>query len=38
MDVIGIPGERIRLVPIGKEKHLDNFVRWFNDPEVIRYV
>ncbi len=38
MDVIGIPGDRVRLVPADKEEHLDNFVRWFNDPEVVRWL
>lgn len=38
MDVIGLKGPRIRLVPVDKERHLDNFVRWFNDPEVTRYI
>lgn len=38
MDVIGITGPRIRLVPLDRERHLENYVRWFNDPEVTRYL
>jgi RimJ/RimL family protein N-acetyltransferase len=38
MDVIGIAGPRIRLVPLDKERHLENYLRWLNDPEVTRYL
>lgn len=38
MDVIGIAGPRIRLVPLDKDAHLENYVRWLNDPEVTRYL
>lgn len=38
MKVEGIRGERIRLVPLDKALHLDNYVRWFNDPEVTRWL
>jgi RimJ/RimL family protein N-acetyltransferase len=34
MKVEGIRGDRIRLVPLDKALHLENYVRWFNDPEV----
>lgn len=34
----GWKGERVQLVPLDREKHLDNFVRWFNDPDVLRYL
>jgi RimJ/RimL family protein N-acetyltransferase len=37
-DLIGIRGERVRLLPLDRERHLDNYVRWFNDPEVTRYL
>jgi len=36
VNVPGIRGERVRLVPF--ENHLiDHVLRWFNDPEVMRY-
>jgi len=38
MEIIGIEGERIRLVPLDREAHLENIVRWFNDPEVRKYL
>src|SRR5437588_6357469 len=30
----GWEGELVRLVPLDKEKHLDNATRWMNDQEV----
>lgn len=30
----GWEGEKVRLVPLDKERHLENALRWFNDPEV----
>jgi RimJ/RimL family protein N-acetyltransferase len=30
----GWEGEKVRLVPLDSERHLDNAVRWMNDPEV----
>jgi RimJ/RimL family protein N-acetyltransferase len=30
----GWEGEKVRLVPLDRDKHLDNALRWFNDPEV----
>jgi RimJ/RimL family protein N-acetyltransferase len=30
----GWEGEKVRLVPLDKAKHLDNAVAWINDPEV----
>ena len=30
----GWHGKKIRLVPLEREKHFDNCVRWLNDPEV----
>ncbi len=38
MDVIGLAGPRIRLVPQDKEQHLENYLQWMNDPEVTRYL
>jgi RimJ/RimL family protein N-acetyltransferase len=34
----GWEGELVRLVPLEKERHLDNFVRWINDPEVTEWL
>ena len=36
--VSGIMGERIRLVPLDVDLHLENYVRWLNDPEVTRWL
>lgn len=36
--IAGLRGERIRLVPLDADRHLENYVRWFNDPEVTRYL
>lgn len=30
----GWEGKKVRLVPLDKDKHFDNCVRWINDPEV----
>lgn len=30
----GWEGEKVRLVPIDIEKHLENYVLWLNDPEI----
>ena len=30
-------GERVRLVPLARERHLDNALRWLNDEEVTRW-
>ncbi len=30
----GWQGERIRLVPVDVDRHLDNYYRWLNDPEI----
>jgi len=38
MDVVGIQGARIRLVPLDRAEHFENFLRWFNDPEITRWV
>ena len=34
MEIVGLRGERVRLVPSEAEQHLENALRWFNDPEV----
>lgn len=34
----GWEGDRVRLVPLDKERHLENAVRWLNDPEVTQYL
>ncbi len=31
----GWRGERVRLVPLDKDRHLENCIRWLNDPAVI---
>jgi RimJ/RimL family protein N-acetyltransferase len=35
---IGWEGRIVRLVPIDEERHLDNYVRWLNDPEVTAWL
>jgi ribosomal-protein-alanine N-acetyltransferase len=34
VDIIGLQGERARLVPPDRTLHLENALRWMNDPEV----
>lgn len=34
MEVVGLRGERVRLVPSEPSLHLENALRWMNDPEV----
>lgn len=34
MEIPGLRGERVRLVPPERALHLDNAYRWLNDPEV----
>ena len=38
MKIVGLPGERVRLVPSEASIHLDQALVWFNDPEVSRYL
>lgn len=33
----GWEGAKVRLIPLEREKHFDNCVRWLNDPEVTRW-
>jgi ribosomal-protein-alanine N-acetyltransferase len=35
---VHLRGERVQMVPPDKGLHLDNYVRWFNDPEITRYM
>lgn len=37
-DIVGLRGDKVRLVPPDKTKHYDNALRWFNDPEVVRFL
>jgi RimJ/RimL family protein N-acetyltransferase len=34
----GWDGEKVRLVPLDRDKHLDNALKWFNDPEITRWL
>ncbi|GMV87638.1 MAG: N-acetyltransferase [Chthonomonas sp.] len=36
--VRGWEGDLVRLVPISVERHYDNCFRWFNDPEITRWL
>ncbi len=36
--LIGLQGKLVKLVPIQVDKHLDNYMRWFNDPEVLEHL
>lgn len=38
LTAVHLRGERVQLVPLDRELHLDNYVRWFNDHEVTRYM
>ncbi len=38
MELVGLKGEKVRLVPADKTLHLENAIRWMNDPEVTRYL
>ncbi len=38
MELVGLKGTRARLVPADKTLHLENAIRWMNDPEVTRYL
>ncbi|MCX7686465.1 MAG: GNAT family N-acetyltransferase [Fimbriimonadales bacterium] len=33
----GWTGEKVKLVPLEKERHLENALRWLNDPEVTQW-
>jgi ribosomal-protein-alanine N-acetyltransferase len=34
----GWEGEKVRLVPLDRDKHLDNALKWFNDPEITQWL
>jgi RimJ/RimL family protein N-acetyltransferase len=34
----GWEGGKVRLVPLDRDKHLNNALKWFNDPEVTRWL
>lgn len=34
VSIVGWKGERVRLTPLDRALHLDNALRWLNDPEV----
>src|SRR5262245_59868959 len=34
MEIVGLKGEHIRLLPLDRALHLENALRWLNDPEV----
>ena len=34
MEIVGLVGDRVRLVPPERMRHADNAYRWFNDPAV----
>jgi ribosomal-protein-alanine N-acetyltransferase len=34
METLGLRGDRVRLVPSEVEPHLENALRWFNDPDL----
>ncbi len=38
MEIVGLKGDKVRLVPVDKTFHLENAIRWYNDPEVTRYL
>jgi ribosomal-protein-alanine N-acetyltransferase len=38
MPIIGLAGDRVRLVPVDRARHFDNALRWMNDPEVTRFL
>jgi RimJ/RimL family protein N-acetyltransferase len=34
----GWEGDKVRLVPLDRDKHLGNALKWFNDPEVTHWL
>ena len=36
--VHGWEGEKTRLVPLDRDKHLENALRWFNDPDITQWL
>lgn len=37
-EIVGLRGERVRLVPPDRALHLENALCWINDPEVVREI
>ena len=37
-ELVGLKGAKVRLVPPDKHAHLENSIRWLNDPEVTEYL
>lgn len=35
---MGMEGKLVRLVPIDTDRHLENYMRWLNDPEVTEWL
>jgi len=38
MMAYGWEGEKVRLVPLDKDQHLENALSWFNDPEITAWL
>lgn len=38
MDIVGLRGDKAGLVPVDKRVHMENALRWMNDPEVTQYL
>ena len=36
LEIVGLTGDRVRLVPPERALHLENALRWMNDPEVTK--
>jgi [ribosomal protein S5]-alanine N-acetyltransferase len=34
MAIVGLKGQRVRLVPLDRTLHLESALEWFNDPEI----
>jgi len=34
----GWEGDKVRLVPLDRDKHLENALKWFNDPEITQWL
>jgi ribosomal-protein-alanine N-acetyltransferase len=38
MEIIGLQGEKVHLVPVDRDQHLHNAIRWMNDPDVTQFL
>ena len=38
LKAVHLRGQRVQFVPLDRDLHLENYVRWFNDPEVTRFM